>query len=100
MFFHYLKGDDKQSYLQQISWRLQGCFDVSAFKEAWQRLVNRHDILRTNFVFQNTPTPLQVVADKRPLDFQFIDYCHLDSQDKGQAVHTFKEQENAHPFSS
>ncbi|GGF55316.1 hypothetical protein GCM10011332_05880 [Terasakiella brassicae] len=98
LFFHYLKGDDKQSYLQQISWRLQGYFDVSAFKEAWQRLVNRHDILRTNFVFQNTPTPLQVVADKRPLDFQVIDYRHLNSEDKEQAVHTFQEQEKHTPF--
>jgi len=98
LFFHYLKGDDKQSYLQQISWRLQGYFDVSAFKEAWQTLVNRHDILRTNFVFQNTPTPLQVVADKRPLDFQVINYRHLAPKDKEQAVHTFQEQEKQTPF--
>ncbi|WP_419799739.1 non-ribosomal peptide synthetase [Terasakiella sp.] len=98
LFFHYLKGDDKQSYLQQISWRLQGGFDVTAFNEAWQTLVNRHDILRTNFVFQNTPTPLQVVAETRSLDFQVIDYRHLDSQDKEQAVHTFQKQEKHTPF--
>lgn len=98
MFFHYLKDDDQQSYLQQISWRIRGDFQISIFHKAWQTLVDRHTILRTNFLYKDAPVPLQVVSDKREIDFAQRDYRALNTSEKENAVHLFKANEKETPF--
>ena len=61
MLFHSLYNPESKTYLSQIQITLQGNLDINAFQQAWQKVVDRHSILRTCFAWKKTKQPLQVV---------------------------------------
>src|SRR5215813_926359 len=61
MLFHTLYAPGSGVYVTQLSCQLFGPLDVAAFERAWQQVVDRHSVLRTFFVWQDVPAPIQVV---------------------------------------
>jgi amino acid adenylation domain-containing protein/FkbM family methyltransferase len=60
---------------------LEGDVKVAALKETLQGIVNRHQILRTDFHRRpGTKLPIQVIADESPLAWQEIDASGLSPQ--------------------
>jgi len=84
MLFHSLYAPDLDLYVPQLSYRLWGDFDVSAFKRAWQRSVDRHSILRIEFLWEGLDEPLQVVRQQVSLPWEHIDWREL-SADQQEA---------------
>ena len=72
MVFHTLYTPESGVYFEQTTFTIQGEFDISAFEKAWQRVLDRHTILRTSFAWQGLERILQVVnKDVRlPLELQ------------------------------
>ncbi len=62
MLFHSLYAPNSGAYEVQICYELVGPCNRSAFDQAWQALIERHVLLRTAFVWENLPQPLQVVG--------------------------------------
>lgn len=56
MLFHSLYNPESKTYLSQIQITLQGNLDISAFQQAWQKVVDRHSILRTCFAWKKNQT--------------------------------------------
>ena len=52
MLFHTLYEPDSGVYFEQIIFRLQGNINRTAFQDAWQKVVDRHAVLRTLFVWE------------------------------------------------
>ncbi len=77
MLFHSLYSPESGVYLEQLSCILQGQLNIPAFQQAWQHVVDRHDILRTAFFWDKTEQPLQVVYRQVTLPL-----AQLDWQDK------------------
>lgn len=48
-------------HIEQLMCTVRGDLDISAFERAWQRVVDRHAVLRTAFVWKDLDEPLQVV---------------------------------------
>src|SRR5215208_6527264 len=70
MLFHSLYAPGSGVYIIQLSLRLTGRLDVTAFARAWQELVDRHGVLRTAFYWEDLEQPLQVVhrqVELRPM---------------------------------
>jgi len=63
MLFHTLYSPEDGLYLNQICCRLEGVLDLKALQQTWQRVCDRHVILRTAFVWEELLQPLQVVLD-------------------------------------
>ena len=64
MLFHSLLTPDSGVYVDQLSTLLRGDLDdlrVAALEEACRRLLERHAILRTGFLWRDLARPLQVV---------------------------------------
>lgn len=76
---HTLRDSTGQSYLDVLTLTLEGELDLDAFRRAWQAVVERHAALRTSFVYQDVPAPLQVVRRKVELDWHVEDLQHLDT---------------------
>src|SRR5215212_8892052 len=61
MLFASLYAPGSGVYVIQLSLRLTGHLDIEAFEQAWRRVVERHDILRTGFHWEDLEKPVQVV---------------------------------------
>ena len=78
LLFHSLYAPGAGHYAVQMRVRL-GRLDRAAFKHAWQRVVDRHDILRTAFVGEPDGAPLQVVQPALGLQWSEHD-CRAQSE--------------------
>src|SRR5918911_5121433 len=47
MLFHTLYSPDSGAYIEQSVFAVEGESDILAFERAWQRIIQRHTILRT-----------------------------------------------------
>jgi amino acid adenylation domain-containing protein/non-ribosomal peptide synthase protein (TIGR01720 family) len=61
LLFHSLRFPHSGVYVEQLRLTLAAALDLAAFEGAWQRLVERHQVLRTTFLFRDLDEPLQVV---------------------------------------
>ena len=61
ILLHTLAAPKSGTYFEQISWTVRGRFDTAAFTAAWQRIVDRHPVLRTSFHSEGLDKPLQIV---------------------------------------
>ncbi|HBL28291.1 MAG TPA: hypothetical protein DD490_15760, partial [Acidobacteria bacterium] len=59
LLFHGLYAPATEIYFEQMTCTLTGDLDAAAFRRAWQRLVDRHTILRTAFAWEGLDEPLQ-----------------------------------------
>ena len=67
MLFHTIYAPETGIYFEQRHCLLEGTLDARAFRQAWQQVCDRYDVLRTEFHWQETDKPLQVVYDKAEL---------------------------------
>ncbi|GAA3670614.1 hypothetical protein GCM10022267_66800 [Lentzea roselyniae] len=61
ILFHSLTGHGSDVYLSRFGMVLDDVEDPAALAQAWQRVVDRTPVLRTEIVWQDVPEPLQVV---------------------------------------
>src|SRR5690348_14050565 len=61
MLFHSLAAPESGFYITQFVYSIEH-LNVAAFAQAWQRVVDRHAILRTAFAWERIEKPLQVVG--------------------------------------
>ncbi|SNT45959.1 non-ribosomal peptide synthetase [Actinacidiphila glaucinigra] len=75
IFFHSLMESDNDSdpYVLPIALRFDSRARVDAFLAAVQRVVDRHDILRTSFAWEGLREPVQVVARQATLAVREVD---------------------------
>lgn len=77
MLFHTLLNPYSGIYLMQNRHRLEGALQPIEFVEAWRRVVSRHPVLRTSFVWRSQKRPLQVVHKNIDLPFDVLDWRGL-----------------------
>ncbi len=70
MLFHTLYTPENGVYFEQVTGRITGAFNVTAFNVAWQTVVDRHSILRSAFVWEGQKHTVQVVSEF--VDFSVI----------------------------
>lgn len=73
MYFHYLMSRPNDPYVIQSYYALVGEVDPDRLKSAFNTLVERHDALRTLFMHQKTPDPVQIILQKREIPFEYHD---------------------------
>ncbi|MEI7634087.1 MAG: amino acid adenylation domain-containing protein [bacterium] len=73
MLFHSLAASGEGLYVQQYVCALNEELDTNLFLKAWEDVVNRHGILRTSFVWEETPEPIQVVHAAVPVTLDIQD---------------------------
>ncbi|MCD4693540.1 MAG: AMP-binding protein [Calditrichales bacterium] len=93
MLFHSLYAPETEVYAEQLSCKLHGKLDVAAFERALQRIVDRHDILRTAFVWEDLDEPLQVVHSDIKVPFEVLDWRDKSSDDQEKALNNFLKTE-------
>src|SRR5215212_8381623 len=61
MLFHTISTENSKLYFEQVNCTLQGKLDVSNLKRAWDKVAERHAVLRTSFAWEKIKKPVQIV---------------------------------------
>ncbi len=70
----------------QYLWRLRGPLDPASLRASWQRAIERHEILRSAFLWQGLPEPLHAVCRDPPLPWAVLDWSALPEADTPAAL--------------
>ncbi|MCU0120071.1 amino acid adenylation domain-containing protein [Pseudomonas sp. B2M1-30] len=73
MLYHHLSAPEGDPYVSQARFTFASRERLEAFAEALRWVIERHDILRTAFLWERLDEPLQVVLRKAPLICEEID---------------------------
>jgi hypothetical protein len=77
MLFYTLDTPTSSAYIVQSDFILEGSLNHSAFRRAWQHLIDRHAVLRTAFVWESLETPVQLVHSQVKLSWLQQDWRDL-----------------------
>ena len=76
-------------YFQQVSYTLRGNLNPEALKRAWERVVERHPVLRTLFVWERGDKPLQVVRRRVTLLWVTFDWRGMPADQQQESLDAF-----------
>ncbi len=86
MLFHVLDAPDAGMYLNQQRYTLKGDLDLSAFRNAFQAVMDRHQILRTAFNLSAPDGPVQMVYRHLNLPWAVHDWRELSPAKEAEAL--------------
>ncbi len=97
---YFESGRDRASdaYFEQMSFSLEGKLDRSAFERAWQRLSERHPVLRSVFDHRELEQPVQVVLREQKVPVAFEDFSKLGKEDQIEALDAFYKSDREKGF--
>jgi len=98
LLFHSVYDDSSSMYVSNLSCTLGGELDVAAFKRAWERVVERHDVLRTIFVWEGLSKPQQVVRQRVDSPWIEHDWRHYSAVEQQQRLKGYRETDRARGF--
>jgi amino acid adenylation domain-containing protein len=77
ILFHSLEQPSNGVYLQQFICNLNENINIEAFEQAWQKVIERHAVLRTGFQWQDLDEPQQIVYEQVNCPLHFEDWSDI-----------------------
>ena len=99
MLFYSLFNRGQRTFVQQYSFNIQGNFDIGIFTKSMERIIERHDILRTVFIYKGYRVPLQIVYRERPLEIHHKDLTAIESDKREEYIQVYKKDDRNRGFS-
>jgi len=99
MLFHSLQEEQGGTYHNHVVYAFTQSFDPEAFEKAWQQAVDRHAVLRTGFLWDLSPEPLQVVFRDVRIPVERLDWRKfVDDTARQSALHDYLANDRARGF--
>lgn len=95
--FHAMIEPDSPVYSLHTHLRFNKGLQVDALKAAFNELIVRHDVLRSQFDMTMADQPLQVVLSAAEMPFAVLDHSDLNSEQYAQKLATVLEHDRAKP---
>src|SRR5262249_38830247 len=86
MLFHKVYAPESSEYLTQLSFTINEELDLVSLEQAWQRIAERHQILRTGFVWEELERPLQVVHRLGRVPFEVEDWREFSESEQKERL--------------
>jgi len=99
MLFHSLMEPESGVYITQVTCTLPADLDRRLFRQAWERLVERHGALRTAFVWNDLEEPRQVVRGEVSLPWQDLDWSGLSKEETERRFEELRQSDRLTPLS-
>ena len=96
--FYSMEASAGQLGFEQWRFVLRGSLDTAALRRSWERVIERHPILRTAFVADGLRETMQVVLPARPLDWTEIDLRDMTEIERQQCLATIIQADGAKNF--
>ncbi len=98
MLFHHLREPHSGVDIEQVVVHLPESVDVRRVQAAWQWLLDRHEILRAQFVWEGVDQPRQETLPEVDLPFSFEDARHVPGQKQTEHLNAFLEADRLRAF--
>ncbi|WP_201376287.1 non-ribosomal peptide synthase/polyketide synthase [Ktedonobacter robiniae] len=99
MLFHSVYAPQQSgTYCGQFGWTIRGAFQPDAWQRAWQRVIERHAILRTAFLWQEVAEPLQVAYQRIALPWHYSDLRSLAPQEHAARIDAIYREDRERGF--
>ncbi|MFW9877546.1 MAG: condensation domain-containing protein, partial [Candidatus Thorarchaeota archaeon] len=79
MLHHYLLDKESDLFFEQLSLKISGEIDLKVFEKAWNYIIERNEMLRTVFRWEELKNPVQVVLKKHNIEFKYLDFLKKES---------------------
>ena len=93
MLYHSVLAGDSPVYLEQFTCSIRGALDVDAFRAAWERVIQRHTVLRTAFFWNHVEQPVQVVFSRVDPPWSSHDWRTLPDAERDARLEKFPGQD-------
>jgi amino acid adenylation domain-containing protein len=98
MLFHSLYAPGSQMYVRQIVYTVRESLNVPAFRRAWERVVERHPILRASLRWQDVEEPVQEVHRRIDLPLEERDWRVLSPDEQSRQLESFSLSDRRQSF--
>ncbi|WP_349367909.1 amino acid adenylation domain-containing protein [Salinarimonas sp.] len=98
LLFHCLRRPDLPLYVQRFRLRVSGPLDPDALERAWNRLIARHQALRTRIVWRGRERPVQAVEAHARLRVRRLDLSRLAPAEREAALDRLDREEGDRVF--
>ncbi len=82
ILYHGLRSADPELYFEQVRFDLTGLLDPNFLRDALDIVVQRHPMLRTQFLWEGVPEPVQVVRETVTVPWEIHDWRSLGRSDE------------------
>ena len=90
MLFHTVYAPGSGAYVEQVGFTVRDpAFDPGAFERAWQRVAERHPVLRTAFAWEEMEEPVQVVQRRVAVPVERLDWSGVPPRERGDRLDAF-----------
>ena len=79
---------------------LYGEVDAKAFHKTWNRIMQKHSILRTSFVWRKLTKPVQIVYDNMEMDLKYEDLTEKTNGEQEKRISLYLKEERERGFKS
>ncbi|GFZ30329.1 hypothetical protein CSC2_08550 [Clostridium zeae] len=90
MLYNLISDETSHAYFEQSIFTLEGILNIEALNEAFNKLIDRYEILRTVIFYKGISKPKQVVLKNRNIKINYIDVSHIDEMEKEVYIENFK----------
>ncbi len=98
MLLHSISAPHAGVYVQQLVCELHEELNVAHFRSAWQRVVDRHSVLRTQFNLEDAREPRQEVLERILVPLEEEDWREAGSQDAKQRLEVYLREDRRRGF--
>ncbi len=98
MLFHSLHAPQSGVDIEQITCAMHEDLNVSAFKRSWQRLVERHPVLRTSFCWEGVNEPIQEVHKQITLPWVEQDWRGVSARQQEKRLEVYLQTDRRRGF--
>lgn len=93
MLFHTLLSPNTGVYVEQTTCPVTGELNASVFRRAWERVAERHSVLRTFLVWEDLKNPIQMVRRKIEIPLAQYDWRGLPPAERERRLQAFLEED-------
>ena len=98
MLFHSLYESGAGVYFVQLACEVRGGMEATHFRDAWQAVMQRHKIMRTEFLWEGLEEPVQLVRSDTDLWWREEDWRGLSATEQRQQWQKFLKEDRQQGF--
>lgn len=75
ILYHKITDEGSNAYFEQMEFEIEGYLNISHMEQALNHVIDKYEILRTNFIYKETREPKQVVLNGKKGNLIYTDLC-------------------------